>query len=73
MYIHFGAELELIDDECKDSVTIPRRGDPPQDCGTNSEQNIQQGDLQNEPELVRRYPVRVRCSPDFYSGCGMHS
>ena len=70
---HFGAELELVDDECEDSVTTPHSDDPPQDRGANTEQNAEQDDSQSEQELVRRYPVRVRRSPDFYSGCGTHS
>ena len=57
----FGAELELVDDECEDSVTTLHRDDPPQNCGANTEPNIVQDDSQNEPELVRRYPTRVRC------------
>ena len=70
---HFGAELELVDDECEDSVTTLHRDDPPQDCGANAEQNVERDDSQIEPELVRRYPVRVRRSPDFYSRCRTHS
>lgn len=30
---HFGAEMELVDDKCEDSVTTPHRDDPPQDHG----------------------------------------
>ena len=50
-----------MDDECEDSVTTLHRDDPPQNCGANTEPNIVQDDSQNEPELVRRYPTRVRC------------
>ena len=50
---HFGAELELVDDECEDSVTTLCRDDPPQDCGANTEQNIEQDDSQIELERVR--------------------
>ena len=45
---HFGPELELVDDECEDSVTTPRRNDPPQDRGASSELNAERDDSQNE-------------------------
>ena len=70
---HFGAELELVDDECEDGVTTFCRDDPPRDRGANTEQNVEQDDSQKEPELVRQYLITVCRPPDLYSGCRTHS
>ena len=63
---HFGAELELVD-EFEGDVVLTHRGNPPQGGGADIEPNIRQEDLHQEPELVRRYPRRVRRPPEFYS------
>ena len=64
---HFGAELELVDDECEENVTIPHREDPSQGRGDDTDPNVEQDNPQPEPELVRQYPQRVHRPPDFYS------
>ena len=63
---HFGAELELVD-EFEGDVVLTHRGNPPQGGGADIEPNIRQEDSHQEPELVRRYPRRVRRPPEFYS------
>ena len=63
---HFGAELELVD-EFEGDVVLTHRGNPPQGGGADIEPNIRQDELHQEPELVRRYPRRVRRPPEFYS------
>ena len=37
---HFGAELELVGDECDGDVVLTYREDPPQDSGADSEPNV---------------------------------
>ena len=64
---HFGAELELVGDECEGDVVLTYRENSPQDSGADSEPNVQQEDSHQEPELVRRYPRRVHHPPEYYS------